>query len=183
METLYFKPSISEQPILYIDANEVTTVIELVQLMLKMELFSDIAELTERDKDNLIWLFEALENENKRNWIWSQRTLTVWSNQGSSRDWIGWLRNEFNSWEKESNELLHNELTRSLSEAESQDIKYKYKIRIFTNSHSIRQKHLNWFNELSHFTKMNLAGSKKNELSIELSLPKRITPSHFWGLR
>lgn len=179
LNSLYVNSAFPDTPIKQISKEEVKSLIDLVEARLRIEEISTLKLLEKKERDNLVW-FLGIQNEDelKWKWIWSQSSLSKWEEIKDAHKWFEWLRCQFEGWDKQSEEHLNFEINRDLSSFEAQEIKWKFKVSLFTNSHSIRQKQLTWFNKISDNTKVH--SPRKNELLIEFSLPKKISPDKFW---
>jgi AbiV family abortive infection protein len=127
------------------------------------------------------WFVDANDNPESRAFIFSTESMDKLVELQSPRKWIEWLYQRSMELEKQAKELLEQELNRPPVEgAEIWDKKWKVKIRLYSASHSIRQKVLNKWNEVS--THIFLSSAKKNdELFCEFSLVKGLSIKDLWG--
>ena len=99
---------------------------------------------TEDEKHILIWFLETSENPEKKKMLLGSKSMEKLAELGSARDWINWLKEVFDQNEVENRKLAEQELQRKRPEGEDAlEEKWKITIRLYSASHSIRQKVLN----------------------------------------
>ena len=102
---------------------------------------------------------------------------------GSSRDWINWLKETFDQNEEENRKLAEQELQRKRPEGqEALEEKWRITIRLYSASHSIRQKVLNTWNNASDWIKLTSVSGPmhKNELLLEFTFTKQVSMHQVW---
>lgn len=100
---------------------------------------------------------------------------------GNVPDWITWLKNEFDKADEEARVQMQRELKRAKpKEEDAKDEKWKMKIRLFSNSHSIRPKVLHKWNELQSWIKLFPIDKKKDQLIVQFTFPKSVPVQGLW---
>jgi hypothetical protein len=78
--------------------------------------------------------------------------------------------------------LFQAEMGRKTAAESLTEQKWKIKVRLFTNSHTIKDKGLVWWNNNSEGIKIRSVGKKKrNELFLEVFVPPAIHITQLWG--
>src|SRR5205814_596659 len=98
----------------------------------------------------------------------------------SAKDWVAWLRAEFQKAEEEGRAALQAELARKRPARGSTKKKWKLRIRIVSDSHSIRPKVLNKWNDIVDWIKLLPVPDKKNQLIVEFTLLENIPLQGLW---
>jgi len=155
--------------------------ISLANSRLEMEKCSELSIPTEDLQNNLSWFLAATDDPEKRSLIFGQKSMEKLAELGHPREWITWLKEQFDQAEAEGRTLAEQELRRSqpIGDEATQN-KWKLKIRFYTNSHSIRTKPLNWWNGISNWIKLYPVSNKREEILVEFTLPKRIPIQGMW---
>jgi len=98
----------------------------------------------------------------------------------SPQAWVQWLRADFQREEAEAQRLADAELRRvSPSEGTEDEPKWRMRIRIYTDSHSIRPKVLKQW-AFAQF--MRLIYVKNTETLVEFVIPKKVPIQAVWGV-
>jgi len=137
--------------------------IDLATSRLEMEKLHKFGEIDDSRFETLNWFIKATSDQEKRNLIFGNKSMDKLVELQSTRKWVDWLKQEFDKAEKEGQDAIRQELQRKPpKDSEKLQEKWKVKIRLFTNSHSIRPKPLNKWNELGSWIRLYPVGSKKN---------------------
>lgn len=183
-ESLYTNP---QNPILPQDRmteEEANSLVRLCEIRIEMEKGVEIYDVLDESKlEDLQWFLGTSDEPEKRQFIFSNFSLDKLADLKDMYAWIKWLRQEFTKADEESLKLLRQELEKGpVEDVEGNKPKWKLKFRIYSESHSIRQKALNVWNSNSDFINMELKSSKNSsELICELTLPKRVHLKTLWN--
>lgn len=176
---LYVDPNIGVQPRSVIPQGEIKNLISLAEARIRIEELNKLQQLNPEEKENLQWFLNATEDDEKRKLIFGRKSLDKRKELGHTKEWIRWLREQFEETERKNQELSKKELSRiPPNEEGAQQPKWKYRIRLTTSSHSIRRRVLAWWNDISDSIK--LYPGKRKELIVEFTLPKKIPVQGFW---
>ena len=184
LETLYTD---SQNPLLPQDRmveKEADSLVKLCETRIKMEKGIELSDVPDASKLNVLqWFRTTSDDPEKRRYFYSKDSLDKLAEFGDLFEWMEWLRHEFTIAEEESNELSLQEFQKEpIDGVEGDEPKWKVKFRIYSESHSIRQKALNTWNSNSDFIIMKLHSSNNsNELICELPLPKRVHIRALWN--
>lgn len=155
--------------------------IDLATSRLEMEKLHEFGEIDNGRLETLNWFIEATSDQEKRTLIFGSKSMDKLVELQSTRKWVDWLKQEFDNAEKEALYAMQQELQRRHPKGKEKfQEKWKVKIRLFTNSHSIRPKPLNKWNELGSWIRLYPVGGKKNQLLMEFTLPKSIPVNSLW---
>ena len=183
-ESLYTNPYNPLLPQDRMTEEEANNFVSLCDKRIEMEMSVEIADVPEESKlDDLRWFLGSSEDHEKRQFIFSNFSLDKLADLKDVYGWIKWLRQEFTRTEEETRRILQQELEKGLIEGdEGHEPKWEVKFRIFSASHSIRQKALNTWNNHWDFL-MNLKSTNNsNELICEFILPKSINVRRLWDV-
>jgi AbiV family abortive infection protein len=147
----------------------------LVEAKLALQPSLQGAEYTQEDLDLLNWFSNVTDVPEKRNFIFSKTSFDRMAELGA-REWLGWIRDEIEKSSAAAMASLQKEMARGFTEGEEgQQEKWELKLRFFSQSHSIRPKPLNRWNEKVDWIKLYPVNGKKNHIDVILKIPRFIT--------
>lgn len=135
---------------------------------------------TEEDRKRQEWFFEATEDPERRRLIMGGSSMRKLKELGSVPEWVKWLRKTFEDNETESRAALERELQRKPDPEDRRKPKWRVTIRLFTPSHSIRQKVLNDVNKGLDWVQFRAVSGKPDQLLVDLQAPSDVTVDHVW---
>lgn len=137
--------------------------------------------ITEEEKATQRWFLDTSSQPDKSKAIFSKTSLNKLHELKNAKEWIRWLKSEFDKIEAENLALAQAELARSKSlPVKSTKDKWRIRFRIFSASHSIRPKTLNEWNEKVKWIKLTPVAQQKNQLIVELILGDNIPIEGLW---
>lgn len=137
--------------------------------------------LTDEKQADLRWYSKATSYPEKRNMILGQKSMEKLVELGDAGAWIHWLRIEFEQADAEAHARTEQELQRlDPPEEEALNPKWQMRIRLYTNSHSIRPKTLNTWNSISNSIKLISVDGKKQQLLVDFNMPKAVLADSLW---
>jgi AbiV family abortive infection protein len=184
LKGLYFDPTkeIPSSPRDEITNDETMNLINIVTAKIEMTRLRQFELPTIEKQENIRWFLSSSDDLYKKDLIFSGKSMEKLVEFESVSKWISWLKNQFEQAEKASRSLLLNELKRKRPQGDDAfNEKWKLKIRFYTNTHSIRSKSLNYWNNISDWIKLRDAGNKKNELIAEFIIPNSIQIISLWN--
>ena len=132
------------------------------------------------------WFLTATQDLERRKLVFSGKSLDKLAELGSAREWVNWLKAQFDKAEAESQAITQAELERGrqLADGGTGEIvtKWKVRIRLYTNSHSVRQKALNHWNERVTWINLTAVPDKKDQLILDLQLGDQVPIQGLWFL-
>lgn len=139
------------------------------------------AEISDEDKSTMRWFLAASDQPEKTKIFFSSASMAKLHELTNAREWIRWLKSEFDKTEAENLILAEAELARSqnLPSSGTKD-KWRIRFRIYSASHSIRPKTLNEWNEKVRWIKLIPVQKSKNQLIVELTLKDSIPVQELW---
>ncbi|MBI5189881.1 MAG: AbiV family abortive infection protein [Nitrospirae bacterium] len=181
---LYVDPlnNSAQNPKDIITSDNARMLIALAKKRLRMEGRKAAISLSEDERQNLSWFLLATNDIEKRRIIFGRESFEKLAGLGQVSAWVEWLRQKFDKAEAEGRAMAEKELQRPApSEEEADKDKWKLKIRLFTNSHSIRPKPLNWWN--NSVNGLNIfPTNNRSEMIIEITLSNRVSTQALWSV-
>lgn len=184
LDTLYTNPQNPLLPHDRVEEKEADSLIRLCEARIEMEKRVELSDVPDASKlEDFNWFYTASDDREKKRLFFSSNSLDELEKLGNIFDWMKWLREEFTEAEEESRELLLQEWKKEpIGGIEGNEPKWKVKFRIYSDSHSIRQRALNTWNSNSEFINMKLHSSNNsNELICELTLPNIVHIRKLWN--
>ena len=177
----------SQNPLLpqdRMEEEEADSLVRLCVTRIKMEKGVEISDVPDESKlEVLQWFRIASDNQERRRELFSKDSLDKLAELGDLFEWMEWLRHDFTIAEEESRELLQQELEKGpAEEVEGNEPKWKVKFRIYSESHSIRQRELSVWNRDSDFIMKLHSSNNSNELICEFILPKSVHIRALWDV-
>jgi AbiV family abortive infection protein len=178
-EGLYFDPTVASLPRQAVSLEEATTVIGLAESRVGMETAKRWAPSGSQQAADVRWFGEAASDPRLRTLLFSGPSLAKLSELRDVPRWIQWLRKQDEASEDQAKEAVARELARQRPEdAEAAQEKWRLSFRLFSESHSIRARPLNTWNEHNDWIKLRRANS--DELIVELTMPKAVLADTVW---
>ena len=164
-----------------VTTEEVKRLLGFAESRLALEDGRQRGPLTEERKKDYVFFINATDDmRNGDSSSASHRWRSSPSSAGSQA-WVRWLREEFEGADAAGRAAAEQELRRiEPHENEAAEPKWKMTIRIVSDSHSIRPKTLNAFNERISWIKLYPVDKKKDQFLMELTFPKRVSLHALW---
>ncbi|MFC1625867.1 AbiV family abortive infection protein [Patescibacteria group bacterium] len=185
--SLYVDPDDNTSPKTKISQKEADNVTSLAEARIGMEKNKNFIDPNDPNinKEEIGWFIEASEDAEKRALIFGRKSQEKLIKFGNVRNWISWLKKQFDENDIKIRKIVEEELHREKPKGkEAKKPKYKIRIRINSESHSIRNKELKKWNENIDFIKLN--SDDKRDLICDFYLPKatHIKATWFigWGM-
>lgn len=170
----YDEASVLTPPRDAVSLNQTTSILGLAKTALDLELARGTPVQDEKAEE-LVWYLDALNDEFKHKLLFSQTFLKKTEDfGGDARAWLRWARAEIENTEAKMKQRLQQELDRQVEEGKSFKPKWLIKVRLYTPSHSAKQKVLNRWNDRVQMAQLRAINSKKNEILMELHINDRV---------
>ena len=181
-ESLYTNPYNPLLPQDRMTEEEANNLVRLCKIRIEMAKSIEITDVPDKSKiDDICWFIGTSDEDEKRQFIFSNFSLDKLADLKDMYEWIKWLRQEFTRTEEEQRQILQRELEKGLIEGnEGQEPKWEVKFRIFSASHSVRQKALNAWNNHNDFLMKLKKAKNSNELICEFTMPKSVDIRALW---
>lgn len=121
------------------------------------------------------WFFEATEDPERRLLVMGSKSMEKLKELGSVREWVAWLKRAFEQSEADARATLDRELRRKSDGVAATTAKWRTTIRVYTSSHSIRQKPLNELNAGLRWTQFRAVSGKSDQLLVDLDATGDLT--------
>lgn len=124
--------------------------------------------------DTLKWYLATIDDPAASKRLFSKPFLDKYAElDGDTRAWAQWASAEFDRLDAESATILEAELTRPVSSAKGGKPRWQGQSVIYTPSHSIRPKVLNYWNDRIDMVKL-LWTDKKDQFLLEITMPDSV---------
>jgi len=173
LSTLYVKTSDLKQPKLLLTQQEADQITSLAEARLGMEKHKTTLKPDDPsvNKEELNWFLTANSDPEKFKLIFGKKSQEKLIELGNVRDWVHWVKEQFDQNDAEVKKIIEEEYRREKPQGkDAHKPKYKIRIRINSESHSIRNKELKKWNENINFIK--LYSDDKHDLICDFFLPK-----------
>jgi hypothetical protein len=140
------------------------------------------AVLNDEERKTLAWFLTITEDHEKRNWLFSKASMEKLAEVHDVKKWMKWCYDQFQAADTIARDLAEKEIKRQepVGEEAAKD-KWKMKVRIVSDSHSIRAKELKSWNALSAPIKLfAVEGKHRNELICEITFPAAVPAAGLW---
>lgn len=176
MQGLYVSTNIptSMNPKDLVSEEDANNLLKLVELTLGEKRNFELASLTDEEKENVDWFLQASADPLKKELIFGLPSQKKLMEIKKPREWVSWLRKQFEDAEKEAITLAQQEINRR-PEKDNKAPKWRLKVRLHTDSHKIRPKILNWWNTNVDFIKLLPSPKNESQLIIEFIIPEQVT--------
>jgi len=138
-------------------------------------------ELTPEDVALQTWFLSISEDPERKRRIFTGPYLEKLAELKSANEWLLWVKNEFDSEDQRARELLQAELIKSRTQS-GQVVKDKWRlrIRILSDSHTLRGKVLSDWNSKVEWIKLEQVSDKKTQLFVDFLLPSTTPMEALW---
>lgn len=165
--------------------DEAERILSLAEARLALAETSTLREgRTKGEIETQAWFLSTTQDSERRKFVFSGKSLDKLAELGNAKSWVDWLKAEFDRTEVENRALAEAELERGRQlvggGTRTSVTKWKVRIRLHTNSHSVRQKALNHWNERVTWIKLTAVPDKKDQLILELHLGDQIPVQGLW---
>lgn len=166
-----------------ISKEQAENLISIARARLEIEKIKKFTKFPQEKWENILWFLNSCDDPLRRPLIFGRKSLEKLAEFGNVADWVEWLKEQFDQAEMEGKALAEQELKRPApSGAEADKLKWEMTLRLYSNSHTIKQKPLNWWNGVSDLIKLFAVDKKKNELLMKITLLKSVHVKNLWWL-
>ncbi len=158
LETLYVGVSDKDHPKKKLAEKEVENIMGMAEALVGLEKTKSPLDPDDPsiDKTEIEWFLKTSDDPIKRKAIFNGKSMDNLIEFGNARDWIHWLKTEADKEDDEIRKILDSELRRQKPEGkDAQTPKYRVKVKIISESHSLRNKYLDEWNKLTPFIKLH----------------------------
>jgi AbiV family abortive infection protein len=178
LAAMYVSPDCSEggEALRNISEERARTMIELAEARLGMESSRDWQAIDLSPGSVMRWFLDATNDPERRNLIFGQKSFDKLAEIGHMRDWMAWLKEQFDQAEAEGREHLQRELARAVPDRTDpgQD-KWQVAIRLYSPAQSIRSRAIKSWNERPTWIKLTAVQNDKRALEVEFTFGEIVT--------
>jgi len=165
-----------------IESGQVDSLLLLVEARLNLVTVPSNKIFTEEEIKDYAHYLKVSEDPELKLHMMSKYSMNKLAELGVS-GWMNWLREEFEKGVEEGRKITIQELSRSKPDkADRLKEKWKIKIRLFSDSHTIRRKALRIWNDYCHWIVLESVNNKKNELLVEMKLGLGVPLNGLWDI-
>ncbi len=126
-------------------------------------------------EEHIKWLLNASEDAERRPFVFSPESLSKFAELEGTTAWVQWLRKEEEKLKKEATTFLEKEVTRVPPILEGiGEPKWRIKVRIRSESHSIRNSFIKYWNQCQESIQLS-KGNSNDVLICQFLLPSAIS--------
>lgn len=150
--------------------------VNLVDARLKLQIERNKYSSYKNNSVLLPWFLKATDDDEKRKFIMGSKSMEKLAELGNAHDWIKWLKSEYDKADEENKKILEQELNKQIPTQEQHHPKWNIKFRLYSDSHSIKQKNFREWNKLNSWIQLKPVPDRKhrNEILAEIILPKSV---------
>jgi AbiV family abortive infection protein len=176
LAAMYVSADASETgvPLQNISADRAQKIIDLVEARLGMETSRDWQAIDLSKGSVMRWFLDAANDPEKRNLIFGQKSFEKLAELGQMRDWMSWLKKQFDQSEAEGRAHLQRELARTAPEEDLGEPKWQIAIRLYSPGQSIRSRAIKSWNERPTWIKLSTVNNDKLALDVEFTLREAV---------
>ena len=126
------------------------------------------------------WFFNATDDPERRKLIMGAKSMAKLKELGSVPAWVTWLKETLEENEAEARAAVDRELQRQPDQPAQAKPKWRTTIRLYSASHSIRQRPLNQVNEGLAWIKFRAVSGKQDQLLVDLDATSDLTLDDVW---
>jgi AbiV family abortive infection protein len=184
MQGLYVEPTGSAlvHPRDVVPREKAETIVSMARAGLELAKLRQPTILNDEERRVLAWFLTITEDNEKRKWLFSKPSMEKLAEVHDVKKWMKWCYEQFQAADASAHELAERESKRQEPHGEeAAKEKWKMKVRIVSDSHSIRAKELNSWNALSTPIKLfAVGGNHRNELICEITFPAAVPVAGLW---
>lgn len=163
--------------------DQAVNMFNLATSRLAIEKAHEFEDLDDDALELIDWFLKLKDNPDWSKIIFARTSLEKLAElNGNTRKWIYWLKEIYDKQMAENKLFAEAEINKpEPSDTEKNKEKWKIKLRLICQSHSIRQKPLNKWNDICHWIKFTYDGNaKKNDILVDVTLPNAISVNNLW---
>ena len=170
-----------------VDAKQADEIISLAEARIEMCEAENLRfDFSQEELEIQSWFIEKSEDPESRKMIFSSASLKKMAELKSGLKWGKWLKSLFEETEVANLDLAEREIQRGI-QLRDQDApvlagkrKWRVRIRLYTQSHSIRPGVLSKWNEASEWIQLLPVSGKKDQLLVDIVLSDGVAIQSLW---
>ena len=172
-----------------IDDKQADDIISLAEARIKMcEAEDPRLDVSSEELEIQSWLLQKTDDPESRKLIFSSASMKKMAELKNGLKWGQWLKSVFEEAETENLKLVEKEIQRGLQLKEQDNpvlgdkYKWRVRIRLYTQSHSIRPGVLSKWNKASNWIQLVPVSGKKDQLFVDFSFAEDVPVQSLWFL-
>ena len=122
------------------------------------------------------WYLDAANDPERRDLIFGQKSFDKLAELGQMRDWMNWLKEQFDQAEAEGRAHLQRELARVAPDRATRgEDKWQVAVRLYSPAQSIRSSAIKSWNDRPTWIKLSSVHSDKLAMEVEFTFGETIT--------
>lgn len=170
-----------------VDAKQADEIISLAEARIEMCEAANLRfDLSQEELEIQSWFIEKSEDTEARKMIFSSASLKKMAELKSGLKWVKWLKSLFEEAEVANLELAEREIQRGIQLREQDTLvlagksKWRVRIRLYTQSHSIRPGVLSKWNKATEWIQLVPVSGKKDQLLVDIVLSEAVAIQSLW---
>jgi AbiV family abortive infection protein len=143
LAAMYVSPG-GDSPLRDVGEKRARDLLELAQARLAMEMSRNVEAIDLSGGSVNRWFLDAANDPEKRKLMFGQKAFDKLAELGDLRDWVVWLKEQFDQSDTQGRENLQRELSRVIPDVG--EPKWQVAIRLFSPSQSIRNRAIRSWN-------------------------------------
>lgn len=172
LAAMYVSPDQSEDgELLHVVSKErARAMLALAEARLGMETSRDWQAIDLTADSVMRWFLDATNDPEKRNLLLGQKSFDKLAELGQIRDWMVWLKEQFDQAETRGREYLQLELDRAApGRADRGEDRWQVAIRLHSPAQSIRKRAIQSWNERPTWIKLSSVQNDKQAVDVEFT--------------
>jgi len=158
------------------DEQRVRQVVELTEARLGMEASRDWQAIDLGAGSIMRWFLDATNDPEKRNLIFGQKAFDKLAELGQMREWMAWLKEQFDQAEVMGRDSLQRELARVVPDwSERGEPKWQIVIRLFSCGQSIRNRAIRSWNDRPTWIRMSAVHNDSQAVDVEFTYHEAVS--------
>ena len=178
LAALYVSPDYAEsgEVLQNVTEERARIMIGLAEARLGMESSRDWQAIDLSTGSVMRWFLDATNDPEKRNLIFGQKSFGKLAELEQMRDWMAWLKEQFDQAGTEGREHLQRELGRAAPDRTARgDDKWQVAIRLYSPAQSIRNSAIKSWNERPTWIKLSAVHNDKQAVEVEFTFGETVT--------
>jgi AbiV family abortive infection protein len=164
-----------------IDLDKARWLVGLARARLRLEGPADASAIKPMT-DDMRWFLKAISDPDQFRQIFSKGSLEKLAElRGEVRQWVAWLKDLFDKAKAEGHAIVQKELARAQPSGDAAvKPKWRIRIRLHSNTHSVRPKVLTEWNRLASWLQLSAVDKRKHELLLDVTLRASVSAPNLW---
>jgi AbiV family abortive infection protein len=173
LAAMYVSPGHGDSPLRDVGEKRARDLLELAQARLAIEMSRDAQAIDLSSGSVNRWFLDAANDPEQRKLIFGQKAFDKLAELGHVRDWMVWLKEQFDQAEMQGRESLQRELSRAIPDVG--EPKWQVAIRLFSPSQSIRNRAIRSWNQRPSWIRLFLVNNERHAVDVEFTYREAVS--------